>query len=155
MIILDFLLDEETFDKDLRSSPETANAAALEQTFFVVPVRFASGETELLSFPGAYDAWRPQPLIGFATHLVVATQGASPGTMASCHLADGGRLDFERIDYTIRVSSTLLPQQVEIVKAVELVRAARDFRERVRTCLSLRVPALSRHPWWGKWFPLG
>jgi hypothetical protein len=152
MITLDFEVDEEALREDLEVRPETAEVAALEQTHFVMPVRFAIGDTDLLAFPGVYDAWRPQPLLGFATHLAAAV-AARPGESTSSHIADGGRLDFERLDSTIRVSSTLLPGQAESVAAAELMAAVREFRARVRDVLLQRVPALRSHPWWGRWFP--
>ncbi len=153
MIILDFQVDEEGLAEDLGASPETANAAALEQTYFVMPVRFTVGNTDLLAFPGAYETWRPQPIIGFATHVLGAVLGVKPGEPACCHIADGGRLDFERFDWTIRVSSTLLRGRGESVPATELISAARVFRDRVRDFLLQRVPAMKEHPWWNKWFP--
>jgi hypothetical protein len=63
MITLDFKVDEDALSEDLVANPETASAAALEQTYFVMPVRFAVDNTELLAFAGMYETWRPQPII--------------------------------------------------------------------------------------------
>jgi hypothetical protein len=155
MIILDFQVDEESVARDLRASPETANAAAIEQTYFVMPVRFAIGDTELLALPSVYESWRPQPIIGFPTHVLGTILGSKPGETAYCHIADGGRLAFQRAELTIRVSSTLLIGRAEIVETTELTRTATTFRNRVRDLVLQRVPTMASHPWWVQWFPNG
>ena len=50
MITLHFQIDEDELAADLAASPEAANPAAVEQTYFVMPVRFAVGETDFLAF---------------------------------------------------------------------------------------------------------
>ena len=153
MIVLDFQVDEDGLAEDLAASPETATAAALEETYFVMPVRFAVGSAELLAFPGAYDTWRPQPILGFATHLFAAVMSVTSGGRASCHTTDGGRLVFEPSDSITRISSTLLPDSKVSVPTIELIGAARALRDRVEELLLQRVPTMKEHPWWSKWFP--
>jgi hypothetical protein len=153
MITLDFQIDEDELAADLAASPEAANPAAVEQTYFVMPVRFAVGETDFLAFPGVYDRWRPQPLLGIATHLVLALQAIKPGQPSRCNVADGGRLDFEQFGATIAISSSVLPGQIANVPAGELIGAASRFRDEVRDFLAERVPAMTQHPYWKTWFP--
>ena len=153
MIILDFRVDDEALTKDLGATPELANAAAIEETYFVMPVRFAVGSTEFLAYPGVYDSWRPQPIIGFATHLFSAVMTSKFEKPALCYVVDGGRLEFDGTEYAIGIASTLLPGKAESVPSAELMGAARAFRERVRVLLLQRVPQIRNHPWWTRWFP--
>lgn len=88
MIILDFRVDDEGLAEDVGTGAEIANAAAIEETYFVMPVRFAIGNTELLAFPGVHATWRPQPIVGFATHLAAAVLSAERGKPACLHTAD-------------------------------------------------------------------
>lgn len=149
---LDFQIDEEVLQEDLGTRPQDAARAALEHTYFVMPVRFTAGQTDLLTFPGVYTSWRPQPLIGFSAGLVRAAS-ATEDHPVSISIADGGRLNFQFSDAGIRVTSSLLPRDVEVVPQRELIDAANSFRERVRDFLLERVPLLRTHPCWMTWFP--
>jgi hypothetical protein len=153
MIILDFQPDEETLAKDLATSPESASSAVLEQTYWLMPTRFAIDGVDLLAFPGAYDTWRPQPVLGLATQLAAAVAEASSGTRSYCHMDEGGRLDFEPRGPSIQVSSTLLPGQALTAPAALLNDEVLAFRGRVRDFLLQRVPAMRLHSHWGTWFP--
>jgi len=152
MISLDFQVDEDALAEDLESRPTEANTAAVEQTYFVMPVRFAVGETELLAYPGVYESWRPQPLVGFSTHLVGSILAVSPGETKRCYIADGGHLDLARSEWTMRITASLL-KRTESVPTNELLTEARAFRERVREFLLERVPGMGRHESWQVWFP--
>ncbi|MCC6161767.1 MAG: hypothetical protein IT182_00255 [Acidobacteria bacterium] len=153
MIVLEFKVDEAELTRDLSESPNSANPAALEETYFVMPVSFVVGATNMLAFPGANETWYPQPILGFAVHMAGAVLQLKHGESSTCHVADGGRLEFERSGWTMRVSSTLLPENAEIVPATEMIGAVRKFRHHVRDLLLQREPAMKNHPWWDEWFP--
>ena len=90
MIELTFRADVESEDDQ---APESASAAAIEHTYFVVPVRFAIDGRELLTFPGANPDWRPLPVVGLSTtrtysvggEVVVTRSGQGVRLMATDH----------------------------------------------------------------------
>lgn len=152
MISLDFQIDEDTLARDLRSQPADVDTASIEQSYFVMPVRFAVGKTELLAYPGVYESWRPQPLLGFSTQLVSSILATDSGETKRCYIADGGHLDLERSKRTMRIT-TSLQKRTETVPTNELLTEARAFRGRVREFLLERVPGMGRHNSWKIWFP--
>jgi hypothetical protein len=93
-IVLQFQLDEAVLKEDVNDSISNENPAALEETYFIMPVRFGVGGVELLGEAKSKDIkvflphpehglrettmstrpcnWFPLPLIGFAFHGVLA-----------------------------------------------------------------------------------
>lgn len=155
MITLEFLVDEDELRESMDVAPELASSAAIEQTYFEMPVRFRVGETELLTYSGAFETWRPLPIVGFSLQLLRAARAVTREHSATCHLSDGGRLEFQGAGETTRVWSSLLPGRVESVTTAELVEAVRSFRCSVQEFLERRVPAMKTHPWWTNWFSDG
>jgi hypothetical protein len=150
MVILDFRVDADTLAQDLDHQPALASPAALEETYFVMPVRFAIGGTELLSVPGQVEPWRRLPLIGFSTdlHKTVALLGAQGAT---CYLAGGGELRIRPQDGFVGVTSSL-SQTTAVAPMHELLEAVDSFCLHVRGFLATHVPDLHSHQSWVNWW---
>jgi hypothetical protein len=151
MITLDFEVDERVLADDGHYDPAAADAAALEETYFVMPFRFSVESVELLGIPGRQPATLALPLLGFATNVHRVASAMSPGQTARCYLAGGGELTFERVASLMRISSSLTGNTVT-VEAGELVQATRSLLERVRDLLLKRFPVLQTHRAWDTWF---
>ena len=149
MITLEFKIDEAEWQSDVAASPTTANPAALEQTYFVMPVRFTVQGKELLGIPGV-GPWQRLPMLGLAwgfgrvAHL-------STGDKVNLSLAGGGNLEFRAGADAVTVTSSLRHESVE-VDAEELRHSAGNFVESVRREFRKRLPSMSSHPAWSTWF---
>lgn len=152
MITLEFEIDEAALVEDGRYSPATANQAALEETYFLTPFRFAVDGVELLGVHERQPATLALPLLGFASHVHRVVAGTLPGETKRCYLAGGGDLTFERRANLMHVSSSLTGAAVT-VDAGELLQAVRSLLDRVRDLLLRRFPDMHAHPAWGSWFP--
>lgn len=153
MIELDFQADEAAVRDDLKAAPESADAAALENTFFVVPTRLRIDDIELLEYPGVHPAWRPLPLLGFAPRLCRVAAAVGDGETATISLMDGGALQLERRGDTLNLTSSLTPEQVATVSRGELVQESAKFAAEVCAFLASLAPAMSEHPAWPTWCP--
>ena len=151
MITLDFEIDERVFVEDGQCDPATAEPAALEETYFVMPFRFSVKGVELLGIRGRQPATLALPLLGFATDVNRAVSAARSRETTKCYLAGGGELTFERTASVMRVSSSLTGNTVT-AEADDLVKATRLLLERVRELLLKRFPGMQAHPAWGTWF---
>ena len=173
MTIIEFQLDEESLKQDLNHSPEKTNPAALEQTYFMMPVRFCANRVELLGQQNASQTkvfiphpehglretyimnepsrWCVLPLLGFATHGLQALSEIGENAMRKVSIADGCLIISRRGQKIHMVSDangrTVMTEYVEVWNAFE------EFSEKVRQMLISRVPALQQHPSWRQWFP--
>lgn|GEM_PF-4522054 len=127
-----------------------APAAALEQTYFVVPTRFAIDGKELLAFPEVYDTWRPLPLLGFAPRLRAVATAMSDGDAATISLMDGGDLMFRRRGAEMVISASITGDEAAL-SAAQLTDAAVGFANDVCTYVLSIVPAMATHGSWGTW----
>lgn len=142
--------DDEALRADLEESPVEAPAAAVEQTYFVVPVRLAVDGQELLAFPGVYDAWRPLPLLGFAPRLRDLAIGLRDGEAATLSLADGGCLELRRNGAEVLISSSITGDEAT-VSAQQLAEAAGALaRDACAYVLSV-IPEMASHGSWELW----
>jgi hypothetical protein len=173
MTTVDFRLDEASLAEDLQHSPESANPAALEETYFVMPVRLCVNGVELLEQPhrakrnvfvGAAEqgvqrierpneasAWLPLPLLGFTTHALQVLNELKPGGENKLNLAGGGHLMLARENDQITVESSLNGKRSS-TQLAEAVNAFQSFSEKVRQLLVNRVPEIQQHPAWKQWF---
>ena len=133
-------------------APESAPAAAIEHTYFVVLVRLVVDGEELLVYPGVYPDWRPLPVLGFASQLRRAAMELEPGQSTTITLADGGFLSITREDNNFVLTTSLHPVRVSSPRD-EFAIAAADFaRDACAYVLSV-APAMSTHPAWSRWCP--
>lgn len=150
VIELAIQVDDEALRADLEESPVDAPAAAVEQTYFVVPTRLSVDGTELLAFPDVHDRWRPLPLLGFAPQLRDLAIDLGDGEAATLSLADGGSLEFQRDGGKVQISSSTTRDQA-VVPAEELVEAAVALAEDACASVLSIVPAMVTHGSWSAW----
>jgi len=166
MTIVEFLLDEAVIAKDGQHSPNTASAAALEETYFVMPVRFSIKRVELLEQPlnhsktfsdhslGGSEQRNPYlslPLIGFGTHTVEFLSDIEAGEDRKMYLAGGGYLVFKRQKDMITVGSGINGRSCSESRS-ELLDAFSTFLGEVKRLLLSRVRGIDTHPSWLTWF---
>lgn len=137
-------------DLEIQEAPESAPAAAIEHTYFVVPVRLNVQGEELLAYPGVYPDWRPLPVLGFATQLRRTVTGLEHRQSGSITLADGGSLAISRDGSDLVFTRALAPVQVTASRD-ESVRAAVDFLLAVCEYVQSVAPTISTHPAWSGW----
>jgi hypothetical protein len=150
MIELAIEHDDDTLLADGHESPMEAPAGALEETYFVVPTRFAVDGRELLAYPGVHETWRPLPLLGFGPRLRDSAFSVREGGTATVSLADGGSLHLRPQGEIVLINASLTGDQVSVA-ADELVTAAAVFAADVCDYLQSVLPALVTHPGWTKW----
>lgn len=173
MTTVDFRLDEASLAEDLQHSPESANPAALEETYFVMPVRLCVNGIELLEqsghakrnvFIGADEhglrqtqrpneasCYLPLPLLGFATQALQALNQMKPGCVQKLYLAGGGDLLLARHGEQLSIESSISGKSSS-TEFAEALSAFRAFSEKIRQLLVSRVPAIQQHPSWRQWF---
>ena len=150
MIELAIEHDDEALRAD-GESPTEAPAAALEETYFVVPTRFAVNGKELLAYPGgAHEAWRPLPLLGFGPRLRDIALSVKDGDAATISLAGGGSLELRREVETVVLKSSLAGDEVR-ASHDELMATAAAFATDVCNYLQSVLPSLATHPAWRNW----
>jgi len=151
MITLDFEMDQHVLEEDLRASPVNADAGVLEETYFVMPVKFVVDGTDLLSLPG-HQA-HSLPLLGFTTHMLQALEQMAYTGQRRVYLAGGGDISLRAAGNRVEISSSLTNRQVTVDRA-ELLLALRNLAARVQQQLRSLVPGMDRHSSWRNWFPL-
>lgn len=173
MTTVDFRLDEASLVEDIQHAPAGANPAALEETYFVMPVRLCVNEVELfeqldrekrnvfiarpeqsaqrIQLPNEESRWLPLPLLGFATHALQALNQMKPGGEQKVYLAGGGDLMLARQGEQLSVESSINGKSSS-TQFAEALNAFRAFSEKVRQLLVSRVPAIQQHPSWRQWF---
>jgi hypothetical protein len=173
MTTVDFRLDEASLAEDLQHAPESADRGALEETYFVMPVRLCVNGVELLEHPGRAkrnvfigageqgvqriqlpneaSSWLPLPLLGFAKDVLQALNETKPGKERKLYLAGGGELVFVRQGEQLSVASSITGKSAS-TQFAEVLNAFRTFSEKVRQLLVGRVPGIQQHPSWRQWF---
>jgi hypothetical protein len=153
MIKIDYLLDENSFEDDLKQSPESENPAAVEETYFVMPIRMAVGETELLQLPKTNNnPWLSLPLLGFTTDIFRVVNGDTAPKDQEIYLAGGGQLNFSQEKGLLHIRSSINSKNV----LVPIEQARNDFFEfakRVRKLFLDRYSNIIKNPAWEQWFP--
>ncbi|EHR52038.1 hypothetical protein SacmaDRAFT_3835 [Saccharomonospora marina XMU15] len=146
------LLPAPDYDADADAGAESAPAAAIEHTYFVVLVRLNIDGQELLAFPGVYSDRRPLPALGFASQLLRTVSELGHGESGTVTLEDGGVLSIARDGDHLAVASSLAATRVTVLRS-DLLGAARALA-RVACDYVLSVsPAMATHASWRDWCP--
>nr|WP_285963858.1 hypothetical protein [Oscillatoria laete-virens] len=151
MIHLDFEINESTLAEDASMKPAIANPAALQETYFEMPVRFQIGGVELLQIPQGDEVFLELPLVDVATSGLKCVKNLESEKIAIYHLPGGWNLNFKREENTVTIESSVNGRFAKTGYA-ELVGAFEFFSEKVRSVLLAKIPELSMHPDWGHWF---
>jgi hypothetical protein len=150
MIALEFDIDESALAEDLESSPESANPAALEETYFLMPVRLTVDGIALLQLRGSTSSALPLPLLSVASFGWERISQLGENEVWTYGLPGGGKLLFTREGDAVTIRSDLNGAVVSTSYA-ELVREWREFRKRVKDFLAEHVPKLRTHSAWTTW----
>lgn len=152
MIGLRFQLDDDVLEHDAKHDPGTADPAALQETYFVLPTRFEVDDVDLLGAEGVTVApWLPLPILHVARVFADLVDGLNDEASATYHLPGGGwQLQLKRRGTGVSVHSTVNGTSVEVSYA-ELRSAADSFRKDVCSLLISRAPELAHHADWGAW----
>lgn len=174
MILFEFQFDPGVVAEDRTTNIAVANSSALQETYFVMPVRLTIGHVELLEIPPKYDQrlqrnikgnyipgqkgntlvtmpWLELPLINLASVgldavIAVGQQGSSFYTLPDF----GWRLVFTLFEKDVEVHSQVNGNTAR-VKYDSLVCAFRKFTLEVKATLKREVPELQEHVVWGRW----
>ncbi|MDP3155769.1 MAG: hypothetical protein Q8N23_24060 [Archangium sp.] len=149
MIEFDFRPDEGVLAENAEGEPQAADPAALEETYFVMPLRFSVNGAEVLGAGG--EPWWDLPLLGFATHLQACLERLIEQGKAQMFLAGGGSLVWRLRDDAAEVRNSLSGATVPMSLA-ELHSAVAALFQRVRQFLLTRFPSMVAHPRWTDWF---
>jgi hypothetical protein len=152
MTITEFKLDDASLREDILHSPERANPAALEETYFVMPVRFRINDAELLQLPKKESPWLPLPLLGFAANAVQVTKELLVNKEKKLYLPGGGHLMFARHDDQLSITSSI-NNRTALTQLSDVRGSLHDFADRVRQLLLQRIPRIKQHGSWDQWFP--
>jgi hypothetical protein len=149
MMVVDFKWDQEVLKKDLAASPVSADPAALEETYFVMPVRFSVDGVNLLSMSA--DQAHSLPLLGFSTHVLQMLEHMQSTDEGRVYLAGGGDVSICTEGQRVRIRSSLTNREVTVDREA-LLSAFRSFADCVKHQLVTWVPGIDRHPHWRTWF---
>ena len=150
MTILDFKLNESALAEDLACPPESANPAALEETYFVMPVSFVVDGIDVLALTGR--STHELPVLGFAADALRVLEQLKPREEKALYLAGGGELRVRFDGHGFDVSCSLNGNSV-YVERDELITAFRMFAAKVKKMLVVRAPEIQTHKMWPQWFP--
>jgi hypothetical protein len=125
-MLLEFQVNEAALAADREVDPRTADAGALQETYFLMPTRLQVHQDELFAVP-------PKAL---------RTTYTWPGS--------GWRLRFQTSGQEVLIHSEVNGHQ-SCAHYTELLAAFEHFASTVREVLSRKVPELQEHPYWGKW----
>ncbi len=150
-VILDFKLDQDGLADDRRYGVTSMDPGIIETTYFMWPVRFCVDDRDLLNTP--LGAWLPQPVVGLATHLCESLRTLRSERTATCSIAEAGSLYFQRHGERVHMRCSFNAAEAEVALD-ELDLAIRRFRHRIGETLRTRVPELTTHPSWNRWFPI-
>lgn len=174
MVELQFELDKVVMRRDREVNIREVSAGALEEIYFVMPVRFKVGTQELLESPARAERqeiwvnapgggvmpiqreevsspWLPLPLLDVVTVGLAKVQEAWQHGEAKYDLPGGWSLHFKKADGDIIIKSDV-NQRVGQVDYQDLMQAFHKLRSNVRDVLAREVPELKAHPYWEQWF---
>ena len=155
-MLLEFQVDEAALAADREVDPRTADAAALQETYLLMPTRLQVHQDELFAVPlkdHRKDAspWLELPILHVATVGLqkvkdICKQSQSTYTL----LGSGWRLHFQASGQDVLIHSEVNGRQ-SCVHYTELLAAFEHFASTVKEVLRHKVPELQEHPYWGKW----
>jgi len=173
MITVDFQLNVANLEEDIRHSPESADQSALEETYFVMPVRLCVDGVDLLErssvarrnvligtseqsihriqAPNEASCWLPLPVLGFASGASQALERIRQDRGQKLYLAGVGYLVFSRQVSRVSIESSINGKECS-TDMTEALSAIRTFSYKVQQMLVTRIPAMQKHPSWGQWF---
>jgi len=145
---IEFQIDERVLAGTRRHGLETTDTAVIATTFYMMPVRFAIGDRELLR--SRIGDWSAQPLLGLATMLYDSVARLRVSGDSECCVS-GGTLRFVRQGDRVHVRSH---NHIEADLAIsDLELAVTRFRDGVGETMGRLVPELTTLPYWAEWFP--
>ncbi|MDQ3705892.1 MAG: hypothetical protein M3437_11830 [Chloroflexota bacterium] len=174
MCILEFKVDEAILREDTKGGLHIANSAALQHTYFEMPVRFNVAGVELLEKPIAAHTqlwisdphtrnnvpvqrglapspWLSLPILHVATIGLERVQEAWESGTSTYSLPGGSHLSFERSGEDLIVYSGLNGQRSR-ANYHQILHAFLNFASEVRHVLDQAAPELRDHQHWGRWF---
>ena len=155
-MLLEFQVDEGALAADRKIDPHTADAAALQETYFLMPTRLQVHQEELFAVPFKdqqkyASPWLALPLLHVATVGLQKVKDTGKQGQAIYTLPGSGwRLRFEACGQDVSIHSEVNGRQ-SCVQYAELLAAFEHFASTAREILSREVPELQHHPYWGKW----
>jgi hypothetical protein len=173
-VLLEFRVDDTTLKEDTDNLVLKLDPAILEQTCFVMPVRFRVNSVELLGeqvgkkrrvllphpdhgLRETYISTRPTewfglPLLGFTTQAIQVLNEVVSSGRAELAIADGGYLRLSSLGDKLSITSDL-NGLTATANFSHVHDAFVEFYECVRDMFLTRLPNLARHPCWTQWFP--
>jgi hypothetical protein len=152
MVVLDFMLDEVEL-RECRERLTSADPAALQETYFIMPVRLRIGDAELLQVRDAPEyPYLPLPLLHLATVGAQRIRDAARGRETKVDLPGAGvSLRFSKAGSDLCARSELNDDAG--CASLEHWTAALDhFVTRVQDVLSTGAPDLVNTAAWANWF---
>jgi hypothetical protein len=171
MTALDFTVDEVVLRQDRSADPAHAPAAALQETYLVMPTRLTVDNVEMLALPRREriftagsggsavvddrqvtdDPWLRLPLLHVATVGPAALDNASASGSGTYTLPGvGSQLRFD-VDGSFVTVTSDLNGRAQRVPTADVQAAFRQFARRVRHLVRERVPELLDHPAFVDW----
>ncbi len=148
MTRFEFQIDRRVLEEDRSMDPGTANPAALEETYFIMPVRLEVEGHELLASPEpGGDPWMHLPLLDMVELVERVRTLAEDGAVSHSLPGSGWKLHLVRRGAELEVRSTVNGAQV-VVPYDAFLEAALTFRGEVLGLLAREVPEL-------RWLPSG
>jgi hypothetical protein len=173
-VILELRVDWSILAEDRKSVVASADAVALDYTYFVLPVRLAVDGMEVLEYPRreprvmwAGDPvtrelvpipstdtgpgpWLELPVLHVATIGLETVRGLAESDTATYMLPGADHIRFARVGECVQISvghtgpSASAPYQ-------QVLDAFERFAGEVRRLLAREVPEILEHPYWGPW----
>jgi len=143
VVSIEFRPDPRVIEENRKLDPGTADAAVLQETFFVMPLRLRVRDVELLEWQGEGF---PLPLLDMATVGLSTARRLGHGATTSLRLPANGNLYFERSGEDVLIRSTQT-RRAERAPYEDLLRAWEEFATKVREFLVREFPQLEDHPY--------
>lgn len=156
LVALEFQRDDNVVKENRESSPGSADAGVLSETYFVLPVSLIIGGVELLETPARSSgeqppSWLPIPILDMATAGLDAVKEAKKKGNSMYSLSGfGSRLYFNMSGNEVVVYSQVNGREARTSYG-QLLNAFERFALEVRCFLIKNVPELREHPYWGRW----
>ena len=149
MVIFEFKIDENSLADDLKANPISANPAALQETYFEMPIRLSVNDVELFEFPGSHNPWLRLPLLDVATVGIEKVKRLKSEKNSTYYLPGGWELRFRKNDAFVTILSTINMKTVE-TSYDDIMESFLAFNVKVKSFLLESVPMLVDHPYWGE-----
>lgn len=138
MIILDFLIDEATFEYDLKYNPLEADGAALQTTYFEMPVRFSVNNIELFEILNSNEPYLCLPILNIAIVGRSKILDLKYQHITSYSLPGGYVLNLENYAGQIKITSSVNNLSA-IISHISLLDSFNNFRQKTKEFLTSRI----------------